>query len=93
MDRNDALVAVYDAATEVESVLYRTMLEEAGIDVVERQLEAYWLESVKQRALHSQLLVRLADAERARELVEAFRAKAEAGELLPPDEPPADEQA
>ena len=78
---HDALVPVYDAETEVEAVLYRTMLEEAGIDVVERPYETVWLESVKQRALHSQLLVRAEDAERARALVAAFEEEAARGEL------------
>ncbi len=91
MHQDDALVVVFDAETEIQAVLYRTMLEEAGIDVVERPWEAYWLEAVRQHDLHSQLLVREADARRARELVEAFRAEANAGKLsLPDDETPAD---
>lgn len=78
---DDELVAVCNAETEVESFLYRSMLEEAGIDVIERPMEESWLEGVKQQALHSQLLVREKDAERAGTLVKAFRREAESGEL------------
>lgn len=78
---NSKLVVVFDAEDEISALLYRTMLEEAGIDVIERPLEVIWFEGVRQRALHSQLLVRETDAAQARTLVEAFRADAEAGEL------------
>lgn len=78
---NDNLVSVFNATDEVQALLYRSMLEEAGIDVVENQLEAQWLESVKLQGLHSQLLVRPKDEARARELIEAFREEAERGEL------------
>lgn len=78
---NTDLVVVYDAEEEVHAVLYRSLLEEAGIDVVERPLEAEWLEGVRLRALHSQLLVRAEDAERARALVDAFQQDAEDGDL------------
>jgi hypothetical protein len=84
----DRLVAVYDAYTEVEAVLYRSMLEEAGIDVVELPLEVEWFEGVRQRNLHSRLLVSAEDAERARELIVAFHEEAQTGELsteLPPE--------
>lgn len=78
---DDELVPVYNAETEVEALLYRTMLEEAGIDVVERPLEEGWLEGIKQQALHSQLLVRESDAARAGTLVAAFHREADSGEL------------
>lgn len=77
----DQLVVVYDAYTAVEALLYREMLEEAGIDVVERPLEAEWFEGVRQRNLHSQLLVSAEDEARARELIEAFHEEAQTGEL------------
>ncbi len=44
-----------------------------------------WFEGVRQDDLHSQLLVRAPDAERARELVVAFHEEAQRGELLPDD--------
>ena len=75
------LVVVFSAANEVQALLYRSVLEEAGIDVMERQYETFILESVKQRALHSELLVREEDADKARELVDAFHQEAERGEL------------
>ncbi|OPZ85517.1 MAG: hypothetical protein BWY76_01381 [bacterium ADurb.Bin429] len=77
----DELVPVFDAPDEIQALLYKTMLEEAGIGVVERALEPEWLEGVMQRGLHSQLLVQTADAETARTLVESFTAEANAGEL------------
>ena len=79
--RDEALAVVFDATDEVQALLYRTMLEEAGIDVLERPLETLMFESVRQRALHSQLLVRREDAARARGLIDAFREEAERGEL------------
>lgn len=78
---DDKLVVAYDAETEAEAFLYRTMLEEAKIDVIERPMEDSWFEGVKQQGLHSQLLVREQDAERALNLVEAFSREAESGEL------------
>jgi len=78
---SEDLVSVFDATDEVQSLLYRTMLEEAGIDVVERQLEIPWLETLKLQGLHSQLLVRRRDEARARELIASFHEEAESGEL------------
>ena len=85
--RADDLVPVYSATDEVQALLYRTMLEEAGIDVIELPYEEAWLGSVKTDGLHSQLMVRAEDAEDARALVQAFTAEAAAGELNP-QEPP-----
>jgi len=89
MHEEEELVAVFDAADEVQALLYRTVLEEAGIDVVERPYETAWFESVKQNALHSRLLVRRHDAARAKSLLDAFQAAAEGGTLSagPPDAP------
>lgn len=79
--REDELVPVYNALSEVDALLNRTMLEEAGIDVVERQLEADWLEGVRQDGLHSQLLVAVANEAEARRLLDDFTREAESGEL------------
>ena len=78
---DDELVIVYNAEDEIGALLYRTMLEEAGIDVIERPMEEPWLEGIMQQGLHSQLLVRERDAERAQSLVEAFTREADSGEL------------
>ena len=78
---NDDLVVVFDAVNEVQTILYRSLLEEAGIDVIERPLEIDELAGVKQRDLHSQLLVRQADAAQARELIAAYTEEAELGTL------------
>lgn len=86
----DELVAVFDAEDEIQALLYRSMLEEAGIDVIERPMEEPWLEGVMVRALHSQLLVREEDAERAYLLVESFRQEAEEGTLAEEAEESAD---
>lgn len=75
------LVPVFDAMDEIEAFTYRSMLEEADIEVLERPYEDAWLEGVRQRGLHSQLLVLQPDAERAQALVEAFRAEIASGEL------------
>lgn len=81
MMTENTLVAVFDAPDEIQALLYRTMLEEAGIPVMERPMEAEWLEGVMQQGLHSQLLVREGDAEEARRLVEDFRREADEGIL------------
>ena len=82
----DELVPVFNTLDGVEAVLFRSLLEEAGIDVEERPYETDWFEGVRQHGgLHSQLLVRATDAERARALIAAFREEAEQGEL-PADE-------
>jgi hypothetical protein len=78
---DDELVVVFNAEDEVQALLYRNLLEEAGIPVIERPLEAEWLEGVMHQDLHSQLLVREDDAEEAHRLVEAFRREAEEGIL------------
>jgi hypothetical protein len=65
----------------VEALLFRTMLEEAGIDVEERLMESTWLAGVSFFSLHSQLLVRAADAARAHALVAAFRARDESEQM------------
>lgn len=87
--KDEDLVPVFNATNEVQALLYRSMLEEAGIDVVENLLEAQWFESVKQQGLHSQLLVRPKDEARARELIAAFSEEAARGELSveSPEEP------
>jgi len=84
MDEKE-LVAVFDATDAVDALLYRSLLEEAGIDVEERFFEPDWFEGVRQDNLHSQLLVRASDAERAREFVTSFHDEAESGELLNDD--------
>ena len=84
------LVVVFEAEDEIQALLNRTMLEEADVQVMERLMEAEWFEGVKQRGLHSQLLVREQDAEMARQLLAALRQDSDSGELaddLPPDEP------
>jgi hypothetical protein len=86
---DEELVVVYDAMDDIQALLYRTMLEEAGIAVVERPMEVTWLEGVKVEALHSQLMVREEDVNRATKLVESFRREAEEGQLAA-EEPPAE---
>ena len=80
MDDNE-LIAVFNAVDEIQALLYRSMLEEAGIDVIERPWETGLFEGVEQRGLHSQLLVREEDVDKASTLVTAFRHDAEEGEL------------
>jgi len=75
------LVMVFEAGDEIEALLHKQLLEEAGIDVVEQPLEPEWLEGVQQRGLHSQLLVAEEDAAQAGELINAFTREADSGEL------------
>lgn len=75
------LIPVYDASDATEALMFRNMLEEAGIPVVEREMESDWLEGVKLDDLHSQLMVRAEDAEQASALVAAFQSEADTGEL------------
>ena len=78
-------VVVYEAEDEVQAILHRELLEEAGISVFEDPLEQDEFLGVK--LMYSQLLVPKEDAGRARELIDAFDAEANAGELETPDEP------
>ena len=82
----EELIPVFDAVDALEALLYRSLLEEAGIDVEERPFESDTFESVRQFGLHSQLLVNAHDAAAALELIKAFREEADHGELRA-DEP------
>jgi len=77
----EEFTVVFNATDELQALLYRSMLEEAGITVMERPLETDWLEGVKQSGLHSQLLVQEHDLELAAGLVTAFQHEADNGEL------------
>jgi hypothetical protein len=77
----DELEIIFEAKNEVQALLYRAMLQEAGIDVMERPMEPEVMEGVRWRDLHSQLLVRAEDEARALELIDAFASEAASGEL------------
>ncbi len=87
---SESEVPVFDAMDAVEALLYRSLLEEAGIDVEEKLFEPDWFEGVRQDYLHSQLLVHAADVAQARELIAAFHEEAQRGELLTEDANEAD---
>ncbi len=86
----DELVAVYGAESEIDALLHRELLEEAGIDVMEQVRESEIFAGITYDTLHSVLLVRAADADRARELLDAYAAEEASGELAgeKPDEKP-----
>ena len=75
------MVVIFDAEDEIQALLNRTLLEEAGIPVFERLMEAETLEGVKQQGLHSKLLVRLEDVKKALPLIWAFHEESDSGEL------------
>lgn len=75
------MVVIFDAEDEIQALLNRTLLEEAGIPVFERMMEAETLEGVKQQGLHSKLLVRIEDVKKALPLIWAFREEGDSGEL------------
>lgn len=75
------MVVVFDAEDEIQALLNRALLEEAGIPVFERMMETDVLEGIKQQGLHSKLLVRLEDVQKALPLIVAFREESESGEL------------
>lgn len=81
------LVEVFHADNEVEALLYQTMLEEAGIHVVERRSGDAISTSVIYPVPHLgiDLLVSNDDAPEATRLVEEFRQRADAGELAVPE--------
>jgi len=80
MDEQE-LVPVYDAMDEIQAVLHRELLEEAGFDVMEREYESDIFVGVRQNDLHSQLLVHSEDAERASQLIAEYNEEAEDGDL------------
>ncbi|MHB9130106.1 MAG: putative signal transducing protein [Armatimonadota bacterium] len=92
MHNREDYIVVYNAMDEIQALLYRNLLEEAGIDVLERPMEIPWLEGLRLDDIHSQLLVHEEDVERASQLIEAFHQEAEEGTLtLPSDKDPLDE--
>jgi hypothetical protein len=82
----DDLVTIFETNDQVEVVLYRSMLEEAGVRVLETALRDPGLLHMPTELLvpRFRLQVFAADAERARALVEDFRRQAvEQAELMP----------
>ena len=82
-----ALVTVYETDNEVESTIYRSLLEEADIPVLERSLRdpMLWYTMTGMNLPNYQLLVRPEDADRARELIEAYGAEVEKGIVIEED--------
>ena len=81
---SDELVTIYTSDNEIEAQLYQALLEEAGIPAMLQTLPDVWGqrgEIVGQPRARFRLLVHAENAGQAGELVEAFRAQAEAGEL------------
>jgi len=85
----ERLIDVFEAGDAVEAMLYRTMLEEAGITVIEQPMEIIGYGGIMPEQCYSRLLVSAEDEQRARELIEAFHEEAQSGELI--DEFPDDE--
>ncbi len=83
---NVDMVVVFDATSEVQALLFRDMLTEAGIEVYEHLLEDDTFEGVMQNSLHSQLMVSPEDEARATELIVAFTEESASGELDAGDE-------
>lgn len=83
---SDKLVPVFSALNEIQAVLYRSMLEEAGIDVFEEMMEDDVFVGVKLRGMHSRLMVREEDAQRATDLVIAYSQEVDRGELIANDD-------
>lgn len=83
MDQH-ALVTVFETDSMVESTVYRSLLEEAGIPVLERSLRdpMLWYAMTGMNLPNYQLLVRPEDAERAAELIEAYGAEVEKGLVI-----------
>ena len=77
----EQFVVVMDTEDEVQALLYRRMLEEAGIAVFEIPLETDLLEGVREQGLHSQLMVSAKDAPEAERLIASFEQEADSGEL------------
>ena len=89
---DNKLQVVFEVKDNVESFLYRTMLQEAGIDVFERPLMDPMIlgAACSPRGVQLvQLLVKSADAMRAAALIADFESKADTGEYRIDDETPA----
>jgi hypothetical protein len=88
MSATDELVTIFTSMDQTEALLYRAMLEEAGIAVLgSGGLEA-WVAGLPAnlRRRPVRLQVRRGDAARALELVEAYRQSVQAGRLELPEE-------
>jgi len=89
MDEHD-LVLVYEASSEVESVIYRTVLQEAGIDVTITRGGRPMVpgDVFRTQGAHYLLLVQSKDAEQARQAITEHQAAAGAtGENEGEEEP------
>ncbi len=75
---NEKLVKVFDSDVEMEVTLVRGILESAGIEVDEYSLDA--TKGLFPGVGGVQLLVREEDADRARAIIEDYRANAAADE-------------
>ena len=73
---DDELVPVFNARNSVDAMLYRVLLEEAGIRVLSRPLGHY---SVVSGARHIQLCINASDAPLARELLQAYQQQVASG--------------
>jgi len=80
---NEPLVAVYEAADEVMSIMVRDLLEDAGIAVVTQSGRAPWYDDIRFSAsgFHSRLLVFESRADEARRLIADYLADIESGAL------------
>ena len=76
----DDLVVVFETTDDLECVMYRSMLQEARVSVMERDP---WTSRLNMGTMIVpwQLLVYRRDAEQALSLIEAYRQAVKSGEL------------
>lgn len=77
----DPLVPVYEAPSEVMSLMVRAVLEEAGIPVIAQSGLMPWYDDVRStlRGYHSRLLVFKSHGAEARRVITAYLAEVETG--------------
>lgn len=84
----DELVTVWTTESDTEAVLYRALLEEAGIAVMDIAARNAWIIHMHIEAAtpKHRLQVLAGDALRARQLIEAYRQSTQAGEFVLPED-------
>lgn len=80
---SEEFVVVFESNNQVEAILYQNMLQDAGIQVMDQPQVDPFLTNVIVTIVPPEyrLFVRAEDAQKARELVDAYRAEVERGDL------------
>lgn len=83
----DAYISVFIASNELQAVMHRQLLEEAGMSVIEQRVDCgYPVGMVPVHGMYSRLLVREEDGPHAVQLIAAYADEVERGNLTLADD-------